>query len=55
MSPAAAIEEVLCDECLREASVDVAEDEGWGVYADLLGRIHAVCVECADDEPALLA
>lgn len=49
-SPTVTIEEVLCDECLREASADVAEDEGWGVYADLLGRIHAVCVECSGDE-----
>jgi hypothetical protein len=46
----AVIEEVLCRACLREASVDVAEDEGWGVFADRGGTLHTVCVECAEPE-----
>ncbi|HEY7730746.1 MAG TPA: hypothetical protein VH950_07575 [Gaiellaceae bacterium] len=43
-------EDVRCADCGRRTSVDEAEDEGWAVHADDLGRLWPRCVPCADRE-----
>jgi hypothetical protein len=45
-------EDVWCAECGRRTSVDEAEDEGWAVHADDLGRLWPRCVPCAEREVA---
>jgi hypothetical protein len=40
-------DEIVCVDCRREASVRIAEAEGWACWSDVTGDLHAFCVECA--------
>jgi hypothetical protein len=47
------LDEVVCAACRREASVVVAEREGWACRLDIAGEPHALCVECAERATAV--
>ena len=48
--PLPKLDEVSCSECRREASVDVAEHEGWGCWWGIDGELYAFCVQCFESE-----